>query len=203
MDRLDTSRVYEEEREIACEKGLCISSQGSSRVRVGKTEVIVNIVGPKQMVFREIETGKVNIKAKSYPENPTINKIVADAIENSLKCDAYPDSNLEVSVTIVCDDGGLKACAVNATILALVDAGFEMNHLLAASSLAVKGDILVNDPNASEEELYDGAATFVYEIDSQKIISTFFEGYIQPRMLPILMKRATANSQEWEERIKN
>lgn len=202
MDRLDTSRVYAEERPITYEKGLCLSSQGSSRLKVGKTEVIVNIVGPKQMLFREIETGKVLIKAKSYPENPTINKIVTDAVENSLNCDAYPDSTLEISITIVCDDGGLKSCAVNATILALFDAGFEMNQFLAASSIAVKGETLVNDPILSEEQLYDGAATFIYELGSQKIISTFFEGSISTGMLAILMKRACANSEFWEEKYK-
>ena len=198
LERLGTNRKPDEEREIKYQTGICLSSQGSAQLEMGRTKVIVNILGPKQAVFREVETGKVNIRTKTYPEMPTINKIVTAAIENSLDTERYPDSTLDVSITIVCNDGGLKTCAINATILALLDAGYQMNNTVASTNIVVKGESFNYDPSLDEETYADGIATFVYDIDTKTIFSCFFEGSISPEQMNELLGRATYNAEEWK-----
>ena len=203
LERLGSNRKPEEERDINFKTGICLSAQGSCQFEQGKTKVIVNVLGPKQTVFREIETGTLNIRTKTFPESPTINKIVTSAIENSLNIENYPDSTLEVSVTIICDDGGLKTCAINATILALLDAGFEMKNLVASSNIVVKGDSFNYDPCLVEEEYGDGVATFVYDVNSETIFSTFIEGNLTREQLHELFDKATYNLKYWRQVYEN
>lgn len=205
MSRAD-KRTEEELRPIELEKGLCVSAQGSSRLKIGKTEVIVSIVGPKEMRFREIETGKVLIKAKSFPENHTINDIVTTAIENSLDCTKYPDSTLEVLITIISDDGSLKCCAINAAIMALDDAGLSLRSKVSASSISIMentdedGDISYSyfaDPSLREEEISTGIVTFAYEQESNIVFATFFDGCVPVNQIADALKMATFHKDQW------
>ena len=199
LERLGSNRKPEEERELKYQTGICLSAQGSCQLEQGKTKVIVNVLGPKQTVFREKETSKTIIRTKTFPESPTINKIVSAAIENSLKTEKYPDSILEVSITIICDDGGLKTCAINATILALLDAGFELKSLAASSNMVIKGSSFNYDPSLDEERFSDGVATFVYDTKTGVVFSSFYEGCITQEQLHEALNRATYNITKWNE----
>ena len=128
---------------------------------------------------------------------------MTSAIENSLKIENYPDSTLDVSVTIICDDGGLKTCAINATILALLDAGFAMKNLVASSNIVVKGNSFNYDPSLVEEEFADGVATFVYDIKSETIFSTFIEGNFTPEQIHEVLDRAKYNLPFWKQTFEN
>ena len=195
MLRFD-KRAPNEMRQIQIVKGLCRGSQGSSRVSIGNTQVIVNIVGPRECKIHDIDTGKVQLKVRSYPETNNINQIVADAVNNSLDLTAYPDSLLEISITIAGNEGSLSCCAINATILALIDSGLQMKRLTCAISFALKDEKIWLDPTDREEIVGDGHVTFLVEKESRTVFGTYFQGHARPEMIQAALTNATLNGDD-------
>lgn len=185
-------RLADEFREVLVSTGDGLTSQGSSRVRFGDTEVIVCVNGPKECRFREIDTGKCQVRIKTYPEMHEMNDIIATSIRSTLDLEAYPDSTIEVSVTIVCDDGALLCCAINAAMKAIEDAGLKRTRDIAASCFVIRNRELLVDPSKQEEETADGVATFVWAKDSGEIFSCYFDGLIEPELMVALMEHARA-----------
>lgn len=201
MSRADR-RLPSDIRPIIIESGICLSSQGSSHLKFGNTEVIVNVVGPKECRYREIETDKSRVHVKTYPEMHEINDIIATTVINSLDCEAYPDTTIEISVTIICDNGSLACCAANATVLALFDAGLKLKNKVSSSCFAFKGDVIMLDPTKHEEEVSDGVVTFVYSHEDNKVFSTFFQGSVKPALLMATLANATCNKLTFEKYFK-
>ena len=192
-------RKYDEYREIFASKGLCISSQGSARLKFGPTEVIANVNGPKELRYREVDTGLTQVHVKTFPERNELNDIITTAVSNSLDLSAYPDSYIDISITIVCDDGSLVSCAINAAILALHDSSLKLKNRICASCFSFKGTELYVDPSKHEEDVADGVVTFAYydnpsdsEINNS-IFSCYFEGLVDPSMMVVAASRATYN----------
>ena len=191
-------RKYDEYRTISADKGLCISSQGSSRLKFGPTEVIVNINGPKELRYREVDTGLTQVHVKTFPERHELNDIITTAVSNSLDLSAYPDSYIDISITIVCDDGSLVSCAINAVILALHDSSLKLKNKVCASCFSFKGTELYVDPTKHEEDVADGVVTFAYfsnlnENNNGQIFSCYLEGLVDPAMVIAATSRATYN----------
>lgn len=191
-------RKNDEYRNISANKGLCISSQGSARLKFGPTEVIANVNGPKELRYREVDTGLTQVHVKTFPERNELNDIIATAVRNSLDLSAYPDSYIDIAITIVCDDGSLVSCAINAAILALHDSSLKLKNRACASCFAFKGKELYVDPTKHEEEVSDGVVTFAYfhNPDSEtnnNIFSCYFEGLVDPSMMIAATSRATYN----------
>jgi ribonuclease PH len=189
MSRADR-RLPADFREIFSERGLCLTAQGSSRLRFGDTEVIVTLNGPKETRIREIDTGHAQIRVKTYPEMHELNDIITTAIKNCLDCSAYPDSMVDLGIAIVSDQGSLLCCAINAAILSLHDAGLKLLRDVSASCFAFRGDVMIVDPSKREEENCDGVVTFVWARDTGEVFGSFFDGMIDPSMMILAIQRA-------------
>ncbi|KAH0791467.1 exosome complex component RRP46 [Histomonas meleagridis] len=127
-----------------------------------------------------------------------INDIITTSVENSLDCAAYPDSNIEISITVVCDNGSLACCAINATILALFDAGLKLKQRVSSSCFAIKDDAILIDPLKREEEISDGVVTFAYSHHDHNVFSTYFQGSIKPSLMIAALSNATCNQEMFE-----
>jgi ribonuclease PH len=189
MSRADR-RAADEFREIFVQRGLSLGAQGSALLRLGATEVIATLAGPKECRIREIDTGRAQIRVKTFPEMHELNDIIGTALRSALDCAAYPDSTLDVGITILCDEGSLVCCAVNAAMLALADAGLKLVRDVAAACRALRGGQLVVDPAKSEEDGADGVVTFVYARDTGEVFGSFFEGLAEPALVIAALDRA-------------
>lgn len=190
MLRFD-KRAPNQMREINIQKGLCPSSQGSSRVSIGNTEVIVNCVGPRECRNHEIQTGKVILKVKTYPQTDLINEIVYNAVSIALDLEAYPDSLLDIAITIVGNEGSAVSCAVNAAIIALIDSGLHLKQKICAVSFAMKDHKIWLDPTDREEIVGDGHVTFLVEEENHNVIGTYFSGQAHTEMIQASLTNAT------------
>jgi exosome complex component RRP46 len=82
----------------------------------------------------------------------------------------HPRTLVRVVLQAVAEDGSLLACALNAAVVALVDAGVPMKSLAAAMAVALPpgadgsadGGALV-DPDAAEERAAAAAATLAFQ----------------------------------------
>lgn len=78
------------------------------------------------------------------------------AMEAALLLHLYPKSKIEIVVWILADDGGRLCAAINATTLALVDAGIPMKDLVCSCSAGGNGDDVLVDLNRREESSQGG-----------------------------------------------
>ena len=189
MSRADR-RLPGDFREIKVSRGEILTSQGSSRVRYGETDVICSVDGPRECRRRSIELRWLDVNVRTYPEMNPINQMVATAVKNALDCDAYPDSAVTISLTIVCDNGSLPCCAINAALIALRDAGLKFKEDVAASAFVIRDGTILVDPSKQEEQTADGVATFVFRKNSGEVFSCFFEGMVKPEVMVALVERA-------------
>ena len=189
MSRADR-RLPGDFRPITLVTGISATSQGSARLSYGDTEVICSIHGPKELRFREIDTGKVQVITFTYPERRELNDMISTSVKNGLDCEAYPDSTLQVAVTIVSDKGALVCCAINAVMAAIKDAGLKMKNDIAASAFAIRNGTILVDPSKQEEETSDGVVTFVFVKETGEVFSCYFDGNVEPEVMVALLEKA-------------
>lgn len=111
---------------------------------------------------------------------------IAKAFASNLHTNLFPHSAITISLHVLSQDGSLLAALLNATTLALVDAGIPMNDYIAActagstSSFAAgddSADPLLDLNNQEEQELpYLTVATLG---DSDKVVALACESRIQ------------------------
>ena len=73
------------------------------------------------------------------------------AFEPVVQAHLYPRSQIEVSICLLQSDGGVRSACINATTLALIDAGVALEDFVCACSAgSVQGTLLL-DLNAQED----------------------------------------------------
>lgn len=68
----------------------------------------------------------------------------------------FPRSCIRVVIQEIQNDGSVLACAVNATCLALMDAGVPLTSLFTAASCAIVDDNIMIDPSMREVKVSTG-----------------------------------------------
>eukprot|EP00002_Diphylleia_rotans_P019625 TRINITY_DN3792_c0_g1_i2.p1 TRINITY_DN3792_c0_g1~~TRINITY_DN3792_c0_g1_i2.p1 ORF type:complete len:157 (+),score=42.01 TRINITY_DN3792_c0_g1_i2:329-799(+) len=84
--------------------------------------------------------------------------VLRKSLESIILCSLHPRTSIQVTVQVLNDDGSTLAAALNASCLALLDAGISMKSVVAGCSLVVSGARIVADPTLAEET---GAQTTV------------------------------------------
>jgi exosome complex component RRP41 len=80
-----------------------------------------------------------------------VGPLVGRAFEAAAITQLYPNSQIDVHVTVLAADGGVLPCCINAVTLALVDAGIPMRDLVCACSAGRAGDALLLDVSSRED----------------------------------------------------
>ncbi|CCG84449.1 protein of unknown function [Taphrina deformans PYCC 5710] len=129
------------------------SSDGSSLVCMGQTNVMCTVSGPKEpsanlrgQVEHEKAFLNVNysLSAFSGQERKKTGRMdkrtqeIRLSIENTFNeivlLKLHPRSQIDITITVLQQDGGVVAAAINAVTLALIDAGIPMYTLVSAIS---------------------------------------------------------------------
>ena len=156
-----------------------VSSQtaaGSALVYMGKTRVLCQVYGPQssnsdvaldegRLVFN-VKFAKASGNTSRVAELEIASKL-NDALASTIPLLKYQKSVFELQLNIIENDGSVLAACINAASLALVDANFEMYHLVASASVAVHNKDELNvvvDPNLEETLESDGVVTLALAI---------------------------------------
>nr|WCZ58711.1 exosome complex component RRP46 [Seculamonas ecuadoriensis] len=165
-------RAHNQLRELSAEVGLLNRADGSASMSYDKTAVMVGVYGPREVPPRKEVQGKCVIEATLRPRSglPTnrdkeIERVLEGILEQVVMTALHPRSIISVIVQVLDDDGSLLAASVNATILALMDAGVPLRTVAAASSccVAADGNTLYIDPTLEEEN--SAASTHTVVLD--------------------------------------
>lgn len=137
-------------------------------------------------VHYQSKSGATSCKDRDYES--FIKSICDEVIITRL----HPRTSILVSVLEQHDDGCLLACAVNATISALIDAGIPMQCLAAAAtcSIDIDGQITV-DPNREVVESSAATVTLVLDSKNRQLLAAKTSGSLSPNILNQCISKLT------------
>ncbi|KAF8339660.1 ribosomal protein S5 domain 2-type protein, partial [Cantharellus anzutake] len=144
-------RKSTELRSLNLELASHTQADGSATVSHGLTSVLVTIHGPKEPRLRSSSvhdraTINVSVDAPSFSGQSSLGNRrgrgdkrmlefaanIRSTFEPVIQTALYPRSNIDINVQVLQSDGSLLQTAINATTLALVDAGIAMTDLVCA-----------------------------------------------------------------------
>eukprot|EP00978_Attheya_sp_CCMP212_P011162 scaffold27362_cov51-Attheya_sp.AAC.2 len=142
---------------------------GSALVSMGLTTVLASVRGPTECARRSDELPdraflEVTVKTAPFSSagdrrvtNPQTDRrlqemssLVQQVMGAAVLLHLYPKARIELCVTILADDGGRLEAAINASTLALVEAGIPLLDLVCACSAGLDQDVELVDLNHQE-----------------------------------------------------
>lgn len=148
--RLD-GRRWNELRRISAQISTQAAADGSSYYEIGNTKVICTVNGPQEGRRgpgggrdSSDATIEVNISVAGFSQvdrkrskrtdkrTQEMQHTISSAFTDILHTHLYPHSTIAVSLHVLADDGALLAALINASTLALIDAGIPMTDYLCA-----------------------------------------------------------------------
>ncbi|GLD95282.1 hypothetical protein PINS_up003926 [Pythium insidiosum] len=174
-------RAGNELRPFACEQGAHFRADGSARMSHGSSTVLVAVYGPGQAKSRrneqidrvtidvcfKLEKGVLTSKEKEYEQ------IIRETFEPIIIGDDYPRAVISIVVQVLEDDGSLLSVAINATSLALMDAGVPMRGVVTSSTCALlpDGSFFLDPSHVEEEQATSSVTTATSNVDAGVLTS--------------------------------
>lgn len=144
---------------------------------MGNTKVVALVDGPKQLMQKEEAVkGKINCSifmtnfaTSQHKDNPKrqmkmrdFAQVLKDTFESVVLLDLYGMSQIDIHIIVLQNDGAYKSAAINATSLALVDAGINMKDLLVSCTAGFLEGMCCLDLMYSEEKKEGCVSTIAY-----------------------------------------
>lgn len=161
-------RKKDELRPMEAEVGVVENAVGSARFKIGKTEAIAAVYGPKDVfprVFKNPEKGALRCFYNMMPfagfggrvrpggnrRSKEISMVTENALLPVLDLGDFPNSGVFVFIELPQTDAGSRCAGICAASMALADAGFKMKDLVSAVAVGYIGGELVVDVDYMEE----------------------------------------------------
>ncbi len=155
------NRVVNETRSISIDVGLLKNANGSARFSFGNTTALVGVFGPQQVVPKHEEDGERAILRTRYSmaafstttrsrpgpsrRSQEISKVTREALMPVMFVEEFPKTAIDVHIEILEADASTRLAGINATAVALADAGIPMRDLIAGCSAGkVNGTIMLD-----------------------------------------------------------
>lgn len=193
--RID-GRDPDELRPISMEVDILKRPDGSALVEMGKTKALAAAYGPSEVHPRHLaredrailrayyRMTSFSVEERMSPKpsrrEKEISKVATNALEPILFLERYPGMGLSVYGTILQADGGTRTAMINASSLALADAGVEMKDLVTSVAAGVLGETPVLDFNGVEDQGGTADIPIAYLPTKDKISLVQMDGRILP-----------------------
>jgi len=200
--RLD-GRALDEMRPFKCEIGVLPNTDGSAYVEHGGNKIYAGVYGPREVhpkhlglpdrgilrVYYRMATFSVHERTSPAPNRRAleISKIIEDAITPTLFLELYPDSAIEVYVTVIAAAGGTRCASTTAVSLALADAGIPMKTLVAGIAAGKADGKIILDCNDEEDKAGDADVPCAIQMKDEKINLLQFDGDMTPEELDLAL----------------
>ncbi|XP_058116273.1 exosome complex component RRP46 [Anopheles ziemanni] len=171
-------------RRMICETNVLSRSDCSAIFSQGSTQVIVSANGPAEVKLRNAESDNSHLEVQ-YRSNAGLEDIQNRLVESIIKrsfvrvvaTSAYSHTAVYVYVQEMTDKGGLLACAINATSLALITSGIELNFTVAAVHCIMCDDgTLILDPDDKQIKRARSSFTFVFDSIAKNTVTSYVHG---------------------------
>lgn len=146
-ERLD-GRSLDEIREMEAEVGVLKRADGSGYFRMGGTEAVAAVFGPRELHPQHKQKPKKAVLQCRYNLAPfsvedrkrpgpsrratEIGKVIKGALSSSVFLEEFPTATIDVYMEIISANAGTRCVALNAGTIALVDAGIPMRGIISS-----------------------------------------------------------------------
>ncbi|MCX8179217.1 MAG: exosome complex exonuclease Rrp41 [Candidatus Aenigmarchaeota archaeon] len=216
--RLD-GRMPLEMREIEMKVGVIPNANGSAMVRFGKTIAVAAVYGPRLLLPKHLQENdravvqcRYNMAPFSTDERvkpgPTrreieISKVIRQAVEPVLFLENYPKTTIDIFIEILQADGSTRVTSINATSLALADAGVPMKDLVVALSGGKINGTLILDLNGLEDNNSEADMPVAFTANKKEITLLQMDGELTKEEIKKLLKEiSTAGEKIYQMQIK-
>ncbi|EFA78332.1 Exosome complex exonuclease rrp41 [Heterostelium album PN500] len=205
--RID-GRRNNEIRRLNMKMGIFNRADGSAYYEQGNTKITVAVYGPREVASNQRmlhDRAIVNCEysqaafssatdrkptRKSDKQSYEIASLIKQAFESTIQITLFPRSQIDIYVQVLQADGGLKAAALNAATLAVIDAGLPMRDFICACSATFIEGVPLLDMNQMEER--SGGADLLLSIQPQLggVISLNMESKVPQDMFESVLELA-------------
>jgi exosome complex component RRP41 len=172
MTNRPSKRKNNELRPIEAQAGVIEKADGSARFKIGDTEALAAVYGPRELHPRFLQNPKKGILRCSYSMMPfsgdgnrvrpgpsrrskEISLVTEKALLPVLDLKDYPNTVVDVFIELPQTDAGSRCAGICAAAIALADAGITMKDMVSAVSVGFLGKDMVVDLDGAEEHLDD------------------------------------------------
>ena len=165
--RLDGRRP-KETRRMRCAMTVLPAADGSATFEAGNTKVLAAAYGPREAPLRsealhdrcvvKVEFSQAAFssdqrrrRSKGDRRSLELGRVITRALETAAMTELMPRSQIDVNLVVLQSDGGIRAAAMNAAVLALADAGVPLRDTMSACSAGYLDGTPLLDINHLEE----------------------------------------------------
>ncbi len=165
--RID-GRGIEDLRDMEAEVGIFKRADGSGYFRMGNTEAVAAVFGPRELHPKHRQKPKRGILQCRYNLTPfsvedrkrpgpsrrgkEIGKVSEGALSSIVFLEEFPTATIDVYMEVISADAGTRCVALNAASIALADAGVPMKGLISACAAGKIEDTPVLDLKGEEDK---------------------------------------------------
>lgn len=179
-------------------------SDGSALFSLDETVVQASVFGPapttlaKALCDRAIVEVMVRRKVgqTGCEERDWENRIRSGLEGSCLLVKHHPRSAIVVILQEIQDSGSLLACCINASVLALLDAGLPMKSTLAAVSAVVTDDGIITYPSEKQEKGAKGQMIFTFRNKGLDVVGFIAHGRFQAEDFDLGLEKCKAKAIE-------
>jgi len=166
------NRKFEEARPMKAKVGVVPNADGSAMFSFGDTVAIAAVYGPKQLHPQHMQNPEKGILRCNYNmmsfsvtdrirpgpsrRSTEISKITEWALNPAVMIDDYPNTVVDVHISIPQADASTRCAGINAASLALAHAGLPMKEMICSVSIGKMDKQLVVDVDKKEEDYEEG-----------------------------------------------
>jgi len=192
--RLDGRRA-DEIRPMKIEIGVLSRADGSCYLEWGRNKILVGVFGPREAHPRRSQRAdsaviryrynmasfSVEDRARPGPSRRSIeiSKVSREAFEPVILAELYPKTAIDIFVEVLQADAGTRTAAINASSIALADAGIPMKGLITSCAFGKVDGQIVLDLN-KEEDNYGEADFPVAMTQDGEITLVQMDGHLTP-----------------------
>lgn len=184
-------RAHNEMRSLTLTHNPLRSADGSARLQLGATDVLVAVYGPLDgpVIKQDPENLHVHVSYRrrdasntteaSAADDATVARNIRQLIQDTLLMQLFPRKAIIVAVQILSDRGSVVTAVFNAAVVALLESGVPMCAVPVAACVSITSGALTVDPLHVEEREANAVITCVFDtrIDDDKgFLSVCMEG---------------------------
>jgi len=198
-------RAMDEMRKIEAKVGVIPRADGSAMFAFGDTKATAAVYGPRHLhpqflqnpqkgilrCFYEMMSFSVTerIRPGKSRRSQEISHVTTKALEPVIMLTDYPNTVVDVFITITQADAGTRTAGINAASLALAHAGIPMKDLIGSISVGKVGDKIVIDLTKEEEDYIEKGEKMATDIPlaftlrEKKVSLLQLDGNLKPEEL--------------------
>lgn len=151
-------------RPLSADMSCLHRADGSAQFASGNTTIMAAVHGPQTPKIQARENYKKGIVSVVFKQGPKhllchgmkdteIEILLANILSSCILLEEYPRSIIEVVIQVLQSDGSVLSVAMNAAVLACIDAGISMSTVpVGTLCLVDPDDTILLDPSSDEEQ---------------------------------------------------